>query len=169
MNPMRHLMTLVEAASPVSAIWAEVEPFITQELHDAEALWVGGVADFGDKRAAQIIQHVPGYEDYINAFRTALKRHLGWPLILYRTMPTHAVDEIATGGGGYSTEWATSLSLEWVKRFAAKFHHTEPQSIVEIRINDPQAIIMRGSENEAEVIIDTGWIGDWEAAIRRIA
>lgn len=161
---MRHYINIVESVNAISAVWSDVEHFVTEEIGEAESMWNGGIADFGDSRAAHIIQQLPDYDAYAHALRASLHNRIGWPLTVYRCMPRDAIlSDGEVHYDGASENWATSLTPAFPKGYVNFAGHKLPQAVVAITLERPEAIIMRGKLSEAEIIIDSGWIGHADA------
>jgi hypothetical protein len=141
---MRDLIRIVENAGGgmLARAYAAAEPYVTENIRELEDIWKGGVADFGESRAAVLIQHQPGYGDYIGEFRDALE----YPLVLYRLVPVGAPRHGIV---------AASISEEIARSFA-KFaaHDGQEREIIKIVVDNPFAIVMRGKLEEGEVVID---------------
>lgn len=126
---------------------------VTPEIEELEALWAGGIADFGDPRAARAVQHAPGYKDYRRSLQRSVRKQLGARFTMYRAMPREAVEELQNGSVLTSYSGFTTLprvARAW-RRFAA---HRGPEPVV-VRVTiEPGFVIMRGKAAEAELVIN---------------
>lgn len=130
--------------------------YTTPEIEEAEEMWAGGIADFGDPRAARVIVRVPGYRQYLKSLKQVLKKSLGSRWTMYRALSEDEAEDMQTGGAlgpkGYTMR--LQVAKDW-KRFAA---HKTPEKIVIVKANVvPEMVIMRGKPEEAELVLDTHW------------
>jgi hypothetical protein len=139
---MRDIIQLIENKIPV-----------TPEIEELESIWAGGVADFGDKRAAHIIQKQPGYAVYVDGLRASLK----FPLTVYRSMPREAYEDWYHDG--HSDTWAVTTDRTMAEKFRSFAAHDKQERVVlAMIITEPRAVIMRGKAEESEIVVDSGWI-----------
>lgn len=159
---MRRTIRLVESMASVRAIWDEMDATgaVTDEIAELESAWNGGVADFGDRRAAHHIVTLPQYAAYQAALVEVLRRHVGFPLVVYRLMPEEVFNDFLDAPS--SDAWATSLSRRFVERFASfARQRATSKVVVQIRVYHPEAVIMRGKADEQEIVIDPYHAADW--------
>jgi len=142
------------------SIWDVNVPAIFEEI---ESEWTGGIADFGDPRAAEAIVNVPGYAKYRQAIVRAagklpLVRFAGLRgLLMYRSMDADDAEYLESGGSigpkGYT--FRRQVAEAW-RRFAG--HRGRRDLVVASGIVLLKGIIMRGKREEAELVVDTGWV-----------
>jgi hypothetical protein len=157
----------------VSATWQTLwDVPATPVIEELELAWAGGVADFGDPRAAQVIHRAPGYTKYRHALVRAAKR---LPLVefaglrglrMYRSMDRGEAEFLQSGGslGARGFTFRREVAEGW-RRFAG---HTGDQDLVVVSaVVLPEAIVMRGKFGEAELVVDTGWVQDTEIVVTK--
>jgi len=147
----------------VSAIWSDVDRSgtVTPDIELAEQAWAGGIADFGERRAAEIVKRMPGYAAYATALRDAVRRHVGFPLTTYRAILKRTLREMRESP--YSTNWGVTLDKDFARAWPnlAAHRHRGAWELATILVDEPLAIVMRGKREESELVLDTGWIGLW--------
>jgi 2'-5' RNA ligase len=129
---------------------------VSPEIQELEEAWVGGVADFGDARAAEAIQNVEGYEEYRQSIADTLRKHLGDSITAYRSMSPNEYEDWTQGGGPQGLVGVT-LDPEVAKHWEKFALNTEPRTVASFQI-DPAHVVMRGSRNESEIVVDADWI-----------
>lgn len=131
----------------VPNLWSdEITDQLSDQILDLEEAWNGGVADFGDKKAAYAIERAKGYKEYISLIRSKLPASF----IAYRSMSEYEYDEWVNGSGvGY-------LSFTFEKRIAnawKKFTRRKNDKVIAAPIKK-SFVIMRGKEEESEIVVD---------------
>jgi len=96
--------------------------------------------------------------------RNSLKKYIGFPFKVYRLWDQEDFSDWYHSG--YSINVATSLSKDVATSFL-KFakHSHRPQVLVELIIDSPDAIVMRGKLSELELVIDLGWVQTTECNV----
>lgn len=143
----------------------------TEGILAAEENWFGGIANFGDREAALDVQAMPvGYFDYRSHLEEAARKILGDEFPVYRYMPRSQLEDWRNGAD--LDPMATSLSkivAESWSKFAAHAA-AQPDERVLVRIMaTPESILMRGSYNERELVIDPNEISAHKVAEIRSA
>jgi hypothetical protein len=158
----------------VSATWQALwDVPATPIIEELESAWAGGVADFGDPRAAQVIHRAPGYAKYRRGLVRAARR---LPLVgfagllrglrMYRSMDRGDAEHMRLGGsfGARGFTFRRDVAEGW-RRFAG---HTDDRNLVVVSaIVLPEAIVMRGKFEEAELVVDTGLVQDTEIVVTK--
>jgi hypothetical protein len=140
----------------------------TPLIEELEAAWAGGVADFGDPRAAKVIVRVPGYSKYRHDIVRAVKK---LPLMetvaagglrgvrMYRATDRGDAEFMRDGGsvGAKGFTFRLDVAESW-RRFAG--HGSGRDLVVVIGAVPMEGIIMRGKREESELVVDTGWVQD---------
>lgn len=119
---------------------------------EAESEWAGGVADFGDPEAANIIQRFPGYFDYRGAIEDWLRENLGDTIQVFRGIAAGKLEDWLHNGpqGLESVTLNRRLAENW-KNFAPL--RGRDMRVIRIMI-DPSWVVMRGKEEEDELVVD---------------
>jgi hypothetical protein len=136
---------------------ADIE--VDGDIADMEEAWAGGVADLGDPRAAEAIKKVPGYRQYKEKLDAALRDSLGDKWTMARAMERSDWEDLSNGFSptpAISATFNRDLAYKWPNLAQNK---GRDMVVVEFPV-EPVAVIMRGSKNEAELVLDPSWI-DW--------
>ena len=139
----------ISASFPdLSDVW------VTPEIEEIERAWAGGIADFGDPRAAMAIRRVRDYPRYQKSLEQQLRKKLGGSFVMYRATPRDEYEDLLDGFGigykGFTT--VLRVAKSW-SQFAA---HSTPEGLVVIKaIVRPDFVIMRGKASEAELVVNT--------------
>lgn len=138
----------------------------TPLIEEIESAWAGGVADFGDPRAAEAIVRVPGYTRYRQSIVRAVEKlplveYLGTRgVLMYRSMDRDDAEFMHDGGsvGAKGFTFRRDVAEGW-RGFAA--HQGGGKDLVVVTAIVPmEGIVMRGKREEAELVVDTGWVQD---------
>ena len=127
----------------------------SESINDLEQRWAGGVADFGDAQAAIEIQSDPDYEAYVSNVRFSAEQNLGEDFYLYRYMTREQLNQAKEGT--LETPIGASLSKQTAASFSkfAGFKNAPKADRVLVKIKaTPDSIVMMGSENESELVIN---------------
>jgi hypothetical protein len=130
-----------------------------EALSAAEDAWRGGVADFGDPQAAIQAQAMPGYFDYRSGLEEAARANLGDSFDVYRYMPREQLE--AWKRGDDIPPLGMSTSEDFARKFKnfAGFKGAADQERVLVKVKaTPESIVMRGSPEERELVIDANMI-----------
>ena len=122
------------------------------DILDLEGMWKGGVADFGDQRAAEAIQNVPSYPQYIETIRDFVEKSLGHSFTLYRAMPRKQLEawlKVKPRLQNFSFTSRKQVAVSW-NNFAA---HSDNDMVVVTGVFTPAAVVMRGKAEEDELVI----------------
>lgn len=162
-QPREALVPLAAGPAPVSSVLAEQyfdlieDAPRTEGIEEAEQAWAGGVADFGDREAAVLVQAMPGYFDYRSALEDAARQTLGDSFTLYRLMPREQLEEWRAGSDMGPV--ATTTNLDTARRFSKFAGYRGREDLVVVAIaTDPNAIVMAGKREESEIIIDANMV-----------
>jgi len=125
-------------------------------------IWAGGVADFGDPNAALYIQGLPGYGEYLEALQEEVRDQLGEVFPMYRAMTPEALEAWQSGAdmGPVGMTFDLRLAKKW-RHFAPIAAEGIPMIVVEVPVH-PEAVIMRGKEEESELVVDANEISAHE-------
>jgi hypothetical protein len=122
------------------------------EVPDAEEAWVGGVGDLGDSRAAEIVQHVEGYQEYIKILRDLIKKELGESFFLYRAMTREQLkswSEVKPRLSYFGFSVNQAVAESWHKLAMNK-----GKSLIIVRGEfTPDDVLMRGHTGEKELVV----------------
>jgi 8-oxo-dGTP pyrophosphatase MutT (NUDIX family) len=130
----------------------------TEGIEAAEDAWAGGVADFGDPEAAIMVQGMPGYFDYRGSLEDELRRQLGDEFEMYRAITPEkmagwqAGEDLMPMGFTFSMDLAKSWS-----NFAPISARKQKLVLIKVKVR-PEHVIMRGKEEESELVIDANQI-----------
>jgi hypothetical protein len=123
------------------------------DILDLEDAWKGGIADLGDQRAAQAIQHVPSYPQYIETVRSLVAESLGQSFTLYRSMSREQLDEwlqVKPRLQNFAFTSRKQVAMSW-RNFAG--HSKDNEMLVVSGVFSPEAVVMRGKAAEYELVI----------------
>ncbi len=137
----------------------------TEAIQAAEEAWIGGIADFGDRRAGVLVQAMPGYFDYRGAIEDALREALGDRFTVYRAMPEDQIGmwEARKPRGPLAVTLDPDVAHGF-RRFAAH-EGADLLAIVEMDVS-PEHVLMVGKPEEAELVIDADALGS--VCVRRL-
>jgi len=125
-------------------------------FEEIEDVWRGGLADFGDPQAARVIQALPGYRDYRNVLVSAVAQNLGDPFTAYRAISPQQLEDWENGADIGPVAVTTSRRMaEGMKNFAG--HGRNDLRTIALQV-PAEAVIMRGKEEEAELVVDANEI-----------
>jgi hypothetical protein len=131
----------------------------TDAITEMEDAWRGGVANFGDPRAAFAIQEAEGYEEYKAFLVEKAREEFGDTVPLYRAMRQSQYDEWKAGSDIGPV--ATTLDPDWADKWSNFAGHknldADPMLVVKIPA-PPESIIMMGKLEERELVIDANAI-----------
>lgn len=123
---------------------------------EIEEIWRGGLADFGDRQAARVIQALPGYRDYSDVLVSAVAQNLGDPFTAYRAVSPQQLEEWENGADIGPVAVTTDRRVaEGMKNFAG--HKRNDLRTIALRV-PAEAVVMRGKEEEAELVVDANEI-----------
>ena len=123
---------------------------VTPEIEACEAVWA---QEFGGYRpAVEQVRHAPGYPEYVNALRSALR----FPLTLYRV--ARARDYDAWRSGHLIRPISATFVLEFARLIMDVYPNEGPTVLVQGEVSDPEAVIMRGRVTRYELVLDSGRI-----------
>ena len=144
-----------KAARADDKIW-ETFPEPPEGIAAAEEAWSGGVADFGDRDAAYLIQNMKGYFDYRYEVEARLREVYGGSVPLYRSMSETQFEDWKNGAdmGPKSFSLDPMVAKRWAN-FAG--NKGKAQVVVAVSV-DPSAIVMRGKREEQELVADVNEI-----------
>jgi hypothetical protein len=125
---------------------------VTDDIQELEQAWAGGVADLGDPSAALVVQEVDGYEEYKAALVKVLKRKMGKQFTMYRAVSDEQFEEWRDGAsmGPLSFTFDRSLAKNWKKIAPLQ----GKKFIIVSTLIQPEWVIMRGKEEESELVVD---------------
>jgi hypothetical protein len=134
----------------------------------AEENWIGGIADLGDAEAGELVQAMPGYFDYRSAIEEGLQREFGDEVVMYRAFSDEAYKAWASGDYQRPAGWTVrrEVAENWHKVAVNALAHRN-LTVYEVRV-PVSAVVMRGSRNEGELVVDMNAI-EARAAIRKAA
>lgn len=127
---------------------------VNDAIEDAESAWRGGVGDFGDPEAALLIQGMDGYFDYRSHLEEHARATLGDSFSLYRLMRKEQLEDWQAGSD------IDPIAATFDRGFAEKFVNFagfkgDPADMILVRIPaTPESIVMRGAEEESEIVIN---------------
>lgn len=138
-----------EKRPDLSAIWGVLVP---QDLAVFEQAHVGGIADLGKADAKYMVWRITDYSTKIRAVRDAIRKTLGSKFVLYRAMSRKQLRAWRNGEdvGPMSGTVSKSLAQRFVNLAAVK---DKDRVVVAVPVT-PEMIVMRGSENESELVFD---------------
>lgn len=120
----------------------------SEGIEAAEENWKGGIADFGDSDAAFKVMQMPGYFDYFSQLEELAFKYLGQHFEVFRAMPDMDLDDIGK-------PIAASLDMNVARGFARFAAHAQDQQLfLTTLIAQPSAIVMFGSPEERELVLD---------------
>lgn len=121
-------------------------------IQSCETEWKGGIADFGNPQAAMQIEGCRAYRDYAKRVAESVGQALGGSFTLYRSMTREQLAEwLAHRPTRHSSfTFRREVAENW-KNFA--FNRDKDMVVVEGRFK-PRDVLMRGSEAEAELVIN---------------
>ena len=123
---------------------------VTPEIEACEAAWA---QEFGGYLpAVERVRQAPGYREYVNALRSALR----FPLTLYRV--ARARDYEAWRSGHLIRPISATFVLEFARLIMDVYPNDGPTVLVEGQVSDPEAVIMRGRVTRYELVLDSGRI-----------
>lgn len=125
---------------------------VSTEVEEMEDAWNGGVADLGNRAAAIHVVAAPGYREYKESLDAELTRQLGPAWVMYRSFRNDDYLDWLNAAMMGPTSWTFS------KKFALDFakvaaHAGEERIVVEAEVT-PDAVIMRGKEDESELVCE---------------
>ena len=121
---------------------------VTPEIEACEAAWA---QEFGGHRpAVECVRQAPGYSEYVDALRSALR----FPLTLYRV--ARAEDYEAWRSGQLIRPVSATFVLESARLIMEAYPDASPTVLVQGQVVDPEAIIMRGRVTRYELVVDSG-------------
>ncbi len=132
--------------------------YLNDIIRACEEAW--GEDDFGNPAAAEAVQQAPGYEAYATALRTTLN----FPLTVYRVTTEEAWD--AWKAGTFQRPVAVTLSADLpylVKD--AYFGNEQRVLLLKGIVSDPKAVIMRGRIEGYELVIDSSRVQPVEVTV----
>jgi hypothetical protein len=132
-----------------SSVWGMRAPKSIQAFEDAH---VGGVADLGDPEAKATIAFVPQYEAYKRRLQSKIRSAFGESFPVYRSLTQSEIDAWKNGDdmGALSVTFSKSVAERFTDLAAVK---DKNRVVILIQIT-PEMVVMRGSENEQELVID---------------
>ena len=148
------------SSGKIRRLFAQFEEAPTTEgIEAAEENWRGGLADFGDRESAYLIQNMPGYFEYRGHLQDAARNILGNSFPVYRLMSRDQFEEWQSGAdiGPIAVSFDPHWSEAFRKFAGFKPEQAEAAMLVEITAN-PESIVMRGKTEEAEVVLDANMI-----------
>jgi hypothetical protein len=123
---------------------------VTPEIEACEVAWA---QEFGGYRpAVECVRQAPGYPEYVNALRSALR----FPLTLFRV--GRAKDYEAWRAGRLVRPVSATFVLESARLVMEAYPDASPTVLVQGKVVDPEAIIMRGRVTRYELVVDSGRI-----------
>ena len=136
--------------------YAAIEEAPTNEgIEAAEANWRGSVANFGDPQAALDVQSMQGYFEYRSHLEEAARENLGEEFPVYRLMRKEQLEDWQNGAD--IDPVGTTLNPAFAEKFEnfAGFDKTRGGDRVVVRIPaTPESIVMRGAQEESEIVIN---------------
>jgi hypothetical protein len=129
---------------------------LTEDLEAAEEAWAGGIADFGDFAAPYLAQQMRGYNIYYSGLKSLLREQLGDAFVMYRSIAPEEWEEWKHGivQDLRSFTFHYELACRW-KKFAG---HRDKKREVMRAVVSPQAVVLRGRREEAELVLDGQWV-----------
>lgn len=127
---------------------------VTEDIEELEEIYWGGVADFGDNRAADVIWKAQGALEYQSYIWTAAQRYLGGEFPSYRLMSRDDYEDWANG-----TPPVSNMSASLSKQFARKFKNFagfrgDKSNLILVEIPTwHHSLVMRGKASEYEVVL----------------
>lgn len=130
---------------------------VNDEVEAAETALVGGVGDLGDPEAANWLVFRDSYDQYQSVLHQAVQHYLGNSFSAYRLMSKESYEDLVEGGDlGFMSVSLSRRIAEAFKKFTA---FRERDDLVLVHIPVPSdAVVMRGHEAEAELVIDSSHI-----------
>jgi hypothetical protein len=145
----------MEAAlhNQISPIWDAPTSTTIQDFEDAHQ---GGVADLGDETAKDLITLIPSYTRDIAAIRQSIRDSLGNSFTLYRSMSRK---QLANWRNGEDVGAMSGTVVEGIARRFTNLAAVQDKDRVVVAVTvTPDMIVMRGSQNEAELVFDANEI-----------
>ena len=143
---------LMEALPEFDA--APSEGFVTSDdILELEDRWAGGIADFGDPKAAYVLRGLHEYPQYQRSVVAELVAKYGRRWRVFRAMTESEVDayrtmDVAMEPKGWT--FRRDVALSW-SRLA---QNQEPRFVVAGIVSNPDAAVwMRGKAEESEVVL----------------
>jgi hypothetical protein len=129
---------------------------VNEGLLAAEEAWSGGIADLGDSRAALVIQQMPGYFDYRGTIEDELRRQLGLSWTMYRAISPAQMREWKDGGdlGPMGFTLSKKVAMGWGNIAAMRGRSL---FVIAAKV-EPDMVVMRGKEEEWEIVVDANKI-----------
>ena len=128
----------------------------TEGIEAAEENWRGGVADLGDPQAAIDVQAMDGYFDYRSHLEDAAREHLGDEFPVYRSISPEKLT--AWKSGEDMPPAGVTLNPKFAENWGNFAGNTGKDRVV-VQFNaTPESIVMRGSREESEIVIDPNQI-----------
>ena len=144
------------------ALWynPKIDQYITDTIEQLEHLWIGGVGDLGDNRAARVIDRVKGYKEYIKAIRQALPSKF----IAYRSMEKDQFEDWKDGYGvGYiGVTFSKQVAKSWTKLAQVQLSKSKGKQILLSIPITRKSLRMRGHEGENEIVVDGEWLDPYK-------
>jgi hypothetical protein len=126
----------------------------TPIIEDAESIWIGGVGTFGDPDVAYQVQNVPGYFRYRGTMEDIIRKQLGDSFTMYRAMTKEKLAEWRRGAsvGPVGLTLRKRVAVNWENLAAFSIKGTK-LVVVKTKVQ-PEWVIMRGSPEESELVVD---------------
>ena len=139
----------VDRTDAHGSIWAMPVPKVIQRFEDAH---VGGIADLGNPDAKNMISSVPNYEQFKQRLANTIRSAFGNSFSVYRSMSQGEMDNWKNGEdmGALSVTFSKSVADGFTNLAAVK---DKNRVVIQITIT-PDIVVMRGSENEQELVVD---------------
>lgn len=103
-------MKLLEiTASVIEKLGALSEPY--HEVEEYRDAWNGGIADFGNKIAGNLVWQADGYKKYQQELEVLARKLLGDEFTIYRYMTEEQAEELKVGAGGDAVAVTLSRDL----------------------------------------------------------
>jgi hypothetical protein len=125
---------------------------MNEALLDAESAWAGALPGSGDFEAGELIQSIPGYEEYRRVLLEKLRGQLGDEFILYRAMTREAYEKWRSGEPQGASGF--TLNTDFAKAWE-NFGTSDGNALVIVRaLIRPEWVIMRGKPEDDELVVD---------------
>jgi len=136
---------------------------LTEGLEAAEEAWAGGVGDFGNPGAPYLAQQMPGYFDYRGTIEDLVRVQLGDSFVMYRSIDPSEWDEWRQGI--VQDLRSFTFDRELACRWGEFVGHRDKERWVMRALVLPQAVVLRGKQEESELVLDGQWIPSADVAL----
>ena len=127
---------------------------IMEDFSNLEDAWIGGLGDFGDPIAGVYVRNHPHYDKYLRLVQDQARERLGDKIKVFRSVSRNRLDNWADEVNPIGVTTNERLARNW-KNLSAKRTGKDAGERVVVEFNiTPDDIVMRGHDQEAELVID---------------